>query len=71
MILSAYEVLIAEGERSAAFRDLLLVRARQTARKRARLFTSLVHAPLTARQFELLRTRILRFSETIKKAQEA
>ena len=70
LILCAYEALIAEGERSAAFRDLLLIRARQTARKRARLFTSLVPTPLTARQFEALRTRILRFSETIKKAQE-
>jgi beta-N-acetylhexosaminidase len=71
LILRAYEALIAEGERSAAFRILLLARARQTARQRARLSTDLVPPPLTARQFEALRTRILRFGETISKAQEA
>jgi beta-N-acetylhexosaminidase len=71
LILRTYEALIAEGERSTAFRKLLLARARQTARKRARLFTGLIPPPLTARQLEALRTRILRFGETIMKAQEA
>ena len=65
LILRAYEALIAEGERSAAFRKLLLARASQTARKRAKLFTGLIPPPLTARQLEALRTRILRFGETI------
>jgi beta-N-acetylhexosaminidase len=71
LILRACEALIAEGERSVAFRKLLLARATQTAQLRARLFTSLVPAPLTARQLNALRTRILRFGETIMKAREA
>ncbi len=40
LILRAYEALIAEGERSAAFAKLLIARAEQTARQRARLFAS-------------------------------
>ena len=71
LILRAYEALIAEGERSAAFRKLLLARARQTARQRAKLFAGRVPAALTARQFQALRTRIRSFGETITKAQEA
>jgi beta-N-acetylhexosaminidase len=71
LILRAYEALIAEGERSAAFRRLLLARATQTARLRARLFTNLVPAPLSAHRLQALRTRIRSFGETITKAQEA
>ncbi len=37
-ILSVYEALIAEGERSAAFGRLLQARARESERKRGRLF---------------------------------
>ena len=70
LIVRACEALVAEGERSAAFRKLLLARATQTARKRARLFTDLIPPVLTARQFEALRACILRFGETIMKAQE-
>jgi len=71
LILRAYEALIAEGERSAAFSRLLVGRAQQTARRRAKLFASRVPAALTEKQFETLRGRILRFSETVLKAQEA
>jgi hypothetical protein len=71
LILRGYEALVAEGERSAAFRKLLLARALQTARKRARYFAGGLSKALSARQFEVLRTRILRFSETIVKTQEA
>jgi beta-N-acetylhexosaminidase len=67
LILRAYEALIAEGERSEAFRKMLLVRARQTALQRVRLFANGVPAVLSARQFEALRMRILRFGQTIKK----
>ena len=38
LILRAYEALIAEGERSVAFRTLLIERARKMSRKRARHF---------------------------------
>jgi beta-N-acetylhexosaminidase len=67
-ILSVYEALIAEGERSAAFRRLLLMRARQSARKRAKVFRQRMPQPLSKQQFEALRARILRFGETIAKA---
>jgi beta-N-acetylhexosaminidase len=69
LILRAYEALITEGERSAAFRKLLLTRARLTARQRVRLFTGEVPKMLSARQFEALRKRILRFSEVVREAQ--
>jgi beta-N-acetylhexosaminidase len=69
LILRANEALIAEGERSASFRNLLLARATQTARARARLFADGVPKALTARQFEALRGRILWFSEAVAKAQ--
>jgi beta-N-acetylhexosaminidase len=68
LILRAYEALIAESERSAAFRSLLLARAKQTARQRAKLFASRESTALSERQFEALRTKILRFSEKIAKA---
>jgi beta-N-acetylhexosaminidase len=69
LILRAYEALIAEGERSRSFADLLFARARRTARLRAKLFTAGVPRTLTPTQFEALRARVLRFSETIAKAQ--
>jgi beta-N-acetylhexosaminidase len=69
MILRAYEALIAEGERSAAFSKLLVARAEQTARQRAKLFASGVSPALTAKQFEALRARIFRFGETVRSAQ--
>jgi len=65
MILRAYEALIAEGERSAAFSKLLIVRASEKTRARARLFTDGVPPALTAKQFEALRKRILYFGEAI------
>ena len=71
LILRAFEALITEGERSKAFRDLLTARARQTARQRARHFAGEIPAALSARQFEALRTRILRFGEKIAKGQRA
>jgi beta-N-acetylhexosaminidase len=69
LTLRAYEALVAEGERSAAFGKLLLARAGQTARRRAKLFAGGVPGALSARQFEALRARILRFGEAVEKAQ--
>jgi beta-N-acetylhexosaminidase len=71
MILHAYEALIAESERSAAFSKLLIARAEQTAQQRAKLFASGVSPALTAKQFEALRKQIHNFSERIMKALEA
>jgi beta-N-acetylhexosaminidase len=71
LILRAYEALIAEAERSAAFSKLILARAKQTARQRANIFASSVSPALTARQFEALRTQIHYFSATVQEAQTA
>jgi len=70
-ILCAYEALIAEAERSTPFRNLLLARAKQTARRRATLFAGGVPKQLSTKQFEALRKRILLFQEKIQKAQPA
>jgi len=70
LILRAYEALVAEGERSVAFRKLLLTRARHTERQRAKLFAHGTPAALSANQFLALRNRISHFSETIANAQE-
>ena len=71
LILRAYGSLLAEAEKSKAFRSLLLTRSRETSRKRSKLFASYASRALTAKQFESLRARILRFSETVAKAQPA
>jgi beta-N-acetylhexosaminidase len=71
LILRAYEALLAEAERSKAFSKLLLDRASQTARRRAKLFANEVPRAPTVRQFELLRDRIRRFTEKVMEAQPA
>lgn len=68
LILQAYEALIAEGERSQSFAALLQARARRTERLRAKLFAGGVARPLSPKQFEALRGRMVRFVETIAKA---
>src|SRR6266568_1113526 len=65
LILRTYESLIAEGERSAAFRTLLFARARKVARERKRLYASGVSPALGPKQFEALRARVLRFRDKI------
>jgi beta-N-acetylhexosaminidase len=70
LILRAYEALLAEGERSAAFGKLLLARAQQTARKRAKLFAGGGARALTEKQFAALRAHIQRFSEDVAESQE-
>jgi beta-N-acetylhexosaminidase len=65
LILRSYEALIAEAERSAAFRKLLLARAREVARKRQRLYARGVARALTAKQFQALQARVVRFRERI------
>jgi len=69
LILRAYEALIAEAERSIAFRRLLLERADQTAKMRRKLFAHRPPAALTERQYASLRERIQRFGETVRNSQ--
>ncbi len=71
LILRAYEALMAEAERSKAFAEILMTTARRTAKLRARLFTNGPARALTARQFEALRTQIVRFAEQVAEAQQA
>ena len=71
LILRAYEALVAEGERSTLFRELLVERARQVARRRARLFAGGVAAALDAQKLDALREKILAFSGVIASAQVA
>jgi beta-N-acetylhexosaminidase len=71
LILRAYEALLAESERSGAFARLLRTRVAHGSRQRARLFADGLPAALSARQFEALREKILRFGERIDKAQPA
>jgi beta-N-acetylhexosaminidase len=68
-ILEVYEALVSEGERSAAFRDILMTRARESGRKRAKSFRAGMAAALTQKQFEALRARILDFGELVDRAQ--
>jgi len=65
LILRTYEALVSEGERSAAFRKVLLATARDAARKRARLYASGVAPTLSAKKLEALRKSILDFNETV------
>jgi beta-N-acetylhexosaminidase len=65
LILRAYEALIAEAERSAAFRALLLKRAQEAAKKRARIVPAQAAKALTAKQLEALRVKIRAFNEKV------
>ena len=71
LILRTYEALLSEAERSSAFRTLLMARSKQVARQRAKLFAGNLPPALSARQFEALRARILRFGETVANALES
>jgi beta-N-acetylhexosaminidase len=65
LILRAYEALIAEGERSAAFPAAAGARAGKR-QQRGEALCGRSSAALTAKQFEALRARILRFGETVE-----
>ena len=65
LILGSYEALVAAAERSAAFRRLLVRRAREAARKRRRLYATGAPRASTARQLSALRDQIARFRDRI------
>lgn len=68
LILRAYEALIHAGERSSAFRTLLLARARTTERQRARLYSGGVGRSPTPVQLARLAEQIHAFTATINAA---
>ncbi len=65
LILRSYEALISEGERSAAFRKVLMTTARDAARKRARLYARGIAPPLNATRLEALRRNIADFNQIV------
>jgi beta-N-acetylhexosaminidase len=71
LILRTYEALISEGEKSAAFRKILLTTAREAARKRGRLYARSMGPMPSAAKLEALRKSILDFNETVAKIVDA
>lgn len=67
-IFEAYEALIREGEKSVVFHRILLERARDSARKRAKIFAAKMLPALSQKQFDALRARILRFGQIVANA---
>jgi beta-N-acetylhexosaminidase len=71
LILRTYEALVSEGERSAVFRTILLTRARDSARKRARLYARGESPALSAQKLEALRKSILEFNAMVAASVDA
>lgn len=65
LILRSYEALIFEAEKSGTFRKVLFAAARESARKRARLYAQAISPIPTARSIESLRGSIGQFNETV------
>lgn len=69
LVLRTYEALLVEAERSAAFRTLMIARAREVERKRTRLYAAPAPRPLAVRQLDSLRAHIDRFSKRIARSE--
>jgi len=65
LILRSYEALITEGERSGAFRKILLRTAQESGRKRVRLYRANLSGAPNAKTLESLKSRILSFNESV------
>jgi beta-N-acetylhexosaminidase len=70
LILRAYESLIGEAERSAAFRKLVLERAAEGGRLRKATFSAPVAPTLSAKQLTLLRSSVAKFWAEVEVARE-
>jgi beta-N-acetylhexosaminidase len=68
LILRGFEALIAEAERSASFRKLLLERAAVTARLRKARFSRPMTRALSAKQLASLRDAVLGFAAEVEKS---
>lgn len=71
LILRAYEALLAEGERSAAFRKLLVARATRAQRVRTKFFSARAEKSPTQKQTEALAERIRAFAAKVEGLQPA
>ena len=69
LVLRTYEALLVEAERSAAFRTLMIARAREVERKRTSLYAALAPRPLAVRQLDSLCAHIDRFSKRIARSE--
>ena len=65
LILRTYDALLTEAEKSASFRTLLLERAQESSRKRARIYAGKIPPALTAKQFDKLRNDAARFCDAV------
>jgi beta-N-acetylhexosaminidase len=65
LILRTFEALVSEGERSAAFRTVLLARAQESGRKRTRLYARGEARAPSSKGLEKLRSEIAKFNETV------
>jgi beta-N-acetylhexosaminidase len=70
IILFAYESLLHEAERSTAFRNLLLARARSSERLRQGRFNQPIPRALTATQMTALQSRVCKFATRVRAAQQ-
>jgi beta-N-acetylhexosaminidase len=66
LILRAYEALVSEAERSAAFRELLMERAQNGQHIREKHFTNAVPQPPSETELADLREQVLRFGSEIQ-----
>ena len=66
LILRCYESLVSEAERSAAFRKLLLDRARVAGRLRRARFRAPMARALTAKGLDGLRAQVLKFKSEVE-----
>jgi beta-N-acetylhexosaminidase len=71
LILGCYEALVREGERSAAFRKILLTRAGGGRRLRLSRFNQPVSRALSGAQFVSLRERIVEFGAVVAGGSQA
>jgi beta-N-acetylhexosaminidase len=71
LILRTYEALISEAERSAVFRKLLLATARESSRKRTRLYARGLPPAPNAKRLARLRDEIVKFNEAVAKEDAA
>ena len=71
LILGCYEGLIREGERSAAFRKILLTRAREARRLRQNRFDGPLSRALSGTQLASLREQIVEFGAVVTRGTQA
>ena len=71
LILTCYESLIREAERSAGFRRLLLGRAVTAQQLRNGRFSHAAASPLSSSELATLRERVLRFTENVEASSPA